>query len=234
MKNYKVILASKSIGRFKTLKSAGITPYVLSPELDESLIIKKTAKGRRLNTKKAVQILAKAKGEEAVKMLNSKISNDEISNVNGEMSNVNGEISNAKILLAGDSLFEFHHKVFGKPKNYEIAKKRLKAMSGKTGNLFSAIYIYNIKSKTEALIVDQAKVTISSLDDEDIENYLSTGEPYLVAGGFTIDGLGGPFIKKVNGDPHTVIGMPLPALRLALKKMNIEWFEILDKVQNIG
>ncbi|MDR3152502.1 MAG: Maf family protein [Bifidobacteriaceae bacterium] len=223
MENYKVILASKSIGRLKTLKSAGITPYILSPELDESSIIKKYAPNKKLNAKKTVLFLAKAKGEKAVKILNEELANNKIDKMQ-----INNKISNARILLAGDSVFEFRHKVFGKPENYETAKKHLKSISGQTGKLYSAIYIYDLKSKNWRLVANYAKVTMHTLSNKDIENYLSTNEPYLVAGGFTIDGLGGAFVEKINGDPHTVVGMPLAILRLELEKMNIEWFKILD------
>jgi len=57
------------------------------------------------------------------------------------------------------------------------------------------------------------KVHFAELSDSEILAYVGTGEPLKVAGAFTIDGLGGAFIRAIEGDAHTVVGLSLPALR---------------------
>ena len=70
------------------------------------------------------------------------------------------------------------------------------------------------------------EVTFADLSDEEIQAYVSSGEPLGVAGGFTIDGLGGPFIERIDGDPHAVIGLSLPLLRHLLAEVGIGVHEL--------
>ncbi|MDR2748747.1 MAG: Maf family protein [Bifidobacteriaceae bacterium] len=207
----KVILASASQGRFNTLKNAGITPSILTPNLNESLLIEKAENSikRKLKTREQVLLLAHAKGIAAIKQLKD---------------------NKSSILIAGDSLFEFEGEVFGKPENIKIAKSRIKQMTGKTGTLYSGLFVYNIKSKKSKTVLSSAKVTLGVLDDEEIDSYLATGESLKVAGGFTVDALGGPYIDAISGDYHTVIGLPLPKLRYTLKELGVKWSSILDDI----
>jgi len=69
-------------------------------------------------------------------------------------------------------------------------------------------------------------VQFATMTDDEINAYLATGEPLEVAGSFTIDGLGGPFISGIEGDPHNVVGLSLPLLRLMLAKLNISWMQL--------
>jgi septum formation protein len=71
--------------------------------------------------------------------------------------------------------------------------------------------------------VGSAEVTFADVSDEEVEAYVATGEPLAVAGGFTIDGLGGPFVTAVEGDPHTVVGLSLPLLRVLLAELGHAW-----------
>jgi septum formation protein len=62
-------------------------------------------------------------------------------------------------------------------------------------------------------------VRFADVSDDEIELYVSTGEPSNVAGGFTIDGWGGWFVEGVDGDPHNVVGLSLPVLRTMLAEL---------------
>jgi septum formation protein len=66
-------------------------------------------------------------------------------------------------------------------------------------------------------------VRFADLDDATIEAYVATGEPLQVAGAFTIDGLGGPFVDGVDGDPANVVGLSLPLLRRLLAELDVAW-----------
>ena len=59
--------------------------------------------------------------------------------------------------------------------------------------------------------------------DAEIAAYAATGEPQRVAGGFTIDGFGGPFITRISGDPHNVVGISLPLVRQMLLDLGVAW-----------
>jgi septum formation protein len=66
----------------------------------------------------------------------------------------------------------------------------------------------------------------ADVDDEEIEAYVGTGEPLHVAGAFTLDGLGGAFVRGVEGDPHSVVGVSLPALREMVRELGHGWTEL--------
>ncbi len=69
----------------------------------------------------------------------------------------------------------------------------------------------------DARSAPRPSVRFADVTDAEIDLYCATGEPLAVAGAFTIDGLGGWFIDGVDGDPHTVVGVSLPALRRMLR-----------------
>ena len=69
-------------------------------------------------------------------------------------------------------------------------------------------------------------VHFADLDDEEIDAYVATGEPLQVAGAFTLDGLGGPYVTGVEGDPHAVVGLSLPLLRELLRELEVAWHEL--------
>jgi septum formation protein len=69
----------------------------------------------------------------------------------------------------------------------------------------------------------QTVVHFAAVTDDEIDAYVATGEPLAVAGAFTIDGLGGAFVSSIEGDPHTVVGISLPLLRVMLAELDVSW-----------
>ena len=69
-------------------------------------------------------------------------------------------------------------------------------------------------------------VSFADLSDDEIEGYVATGEPLHVAGGFTLDGLGAPFVTAVEGHPSTVVGLSLPLLRELLAELDVPWWQV--------
>ena len=69
-------------------------------------------------------------------------------------------------------------------------------------------------------------MSFAEVSDEEIDAYVATGEPLGVAGGFTIDGRGGPFVESVEGDPHAVVGLSLPLLRRLLADIGLGIHEL--------
>jgi septum formation protein len=74
--------------------------------------------------------------------------------------------------------------------------------------------------------VTSAEVHFTDMDPEEIDAYIATGEPLHCAGSFTIDGFGGAFIRKVDGDPHTVVGLSISTLRALLGQANVRITEL--------
>jgi septum formation protein len=69
-------------------------------------------------------------------------------------------------------------------------------------------------------------VHFADLSDAEIDAYVATGEPLAVAGAFTVDGLGGAFVRAIEGDHHNVVGLSLPLLRDLLIEVGVAWFDL--------
>jgi septum formation protein len=98
-------------------------------------------------------------------------------------------------------------------------------MRGRTGHLHTGHHVIarlDGQART-ASAVATTEVEFADLDDAEIDAYVATGEPGLVAGAFTIDGLGGPYVTSVKGDPHNVVGISLPLLRLLFAELGVPW-----------
>jgi len=76
---------------------------------------------------------------------------------------------------------------------------------------------------TTRTAVASTLVHFAELADAEIEAYVASSEPLNVAGGFTIDGLGGAFVTGIEGDHHNVVGISLPLLRTMLNELGISW-----------
>ena len=69
----------------------------------------------------------------------------------------------------------------------------------------------------------------ADIDEEEIAAYVATGEPLQVAGAFTIDGRGAAFIDTITGDPSTVIGMSIPAVRRLARGLGVVWSQLWNR-----
>ena len=72
----------------------------------------------------------------------------------------------------------------------------------------------------------------ADLSDAEIDAYVATSEPLLVAGAFTIDSLGGAFIRAIEGDPHTVIGLSLPTMRDLVIQLGVDYPSLWNRSAN--
>lgn len=217
----RLYLASTSPARLATLRSAGIEPIVVPSNVDEDAAV--DAAGP-LTPEQTVLLLARLKAEA-----------------------VAGDITDG-FVLGGDSAFELDGIVYGKPHTASVAKERWVLQRGRTGVLHSGHWLIDCRTQQAqpqqqsqqqpepqlpkqqqgaAGAVSSAKVTFASdITDAEIDAYIASGEPLHVAGAFTIDSLGAPFITSVEGDPHTVVGLSLSTLRGLLGGFGVEWHEV--------
>lgn len=213
----RLYLASTSPARLATLRAAGIEPWLISPDVDESAAAaeESTRLGRSLTTPEMVQFLAKTKGQAALNALPAK------------------EIRG--LIFGGDSAFEIDGTTFGKPHTPEVAKQRILQQRGRTGVLYSGHWLIDARDPEnirEVGAVSSATVTMASdFSETEIDDYIATGEPLFVAGGFTIDGLGSAFIERIEGDPTTVIGLSVLTLRRLVNQLDIPWSSLWNKSQ---
>ena len=74
--------------------------------------------------------------------------------------------------------------------------------------------------------VASTTVAFAEVSDDEIAAYVATGEPLAVAGAFTIDGLGGAFVNRLDGDPHNVVGISLPVVREMFAELGVRWTDL--------
>ena len=138
--------------------------------------------------------------------------------------------SNRIQILGCDSIFDFKSKAYGKPKNKKEAFERLSMMSSNFGFLKTGhcILFCEFNKKNSQLFIKRiVKQTVSSkvyfveLKEKEIINYVDSLEPLYCAGGFALEGIGGKYIKKIEGCFSNVMGLSLPWLRDTLLGENI-------------
>jgi len=204
-----LVLASASPARRKLLAAAGLEPSVVVSEVDEEAV---TAAARdsygELEPADVALVLARAKAED-----------------------VAGQIDDA-LVVGCDSVLELDGEVHGKPASAEVAIERWHRMRGRSGVLHTGHWLVDTREAGEggtgATLGASASTTVhfAKLTDDEVAAYVATGEPLAVAGAFTLDGLGGPYVTGVEGDPSNVIGLSLPLLRELLAEIGVAWHDL--------
>ncbi|MEU8815620.1 nucleoside triphosphate pyrophosphatase [Actinoplanes sp. NPDC048796] len=198
---YRLILASASPARRQLLAAAGIDAEVMVSGVDESVVEAEDASSLCL-------ALARMKARTIAAQLNA---------------------DPGVVVLGCDSVLAFDGEIFGKPANAEEATKRWLRMRGKSGVLHTGHHLTSLVSGKQAEAVGTTTVHFADISDAEIEAYVSSGEPLHVAGSFTLDGRGGAFVDRIEGDPGNVIGLSLPLLRTLLAEMGVPIIELWSK-----
>lgn len=217
----RLILASQSPARTKLLADAGIRHSVLVSDVDEDAV---QARYGVTDPHDTALLLARAKAEAVAALPEAE----------------------GALVIGCDSVFEFDGEAHGKPYTAAVARERMLRMSGNSGVLHTGHWLVDCRATaadeeparigTDAAAdggstapgsgatlgaVASAEVHFTEMDPEEIDAYIATGEPLHCAGSFTIDGLGGAFIRKVDGDPHAVVGLSVSTLRGLLGHANV-------------
>ena len=202
----KLVLASTSPARLRLLRDGGIDPVTISPGVDEDLVTQNAIDaGEISNTQDMVLLLARAKAEAVL----------------------NHPEAQGALIIGCDSSLDLDGESLGKPHEPEVAIERWKSMRGRSGRLYTGHWLIdNRENSPSPKAVGQATNTtvhFADLSDSEVLAYVGTGEPLNVAGAFTIDGLGGAFIRAIEGDSHTVVGLSLPTLRELCIKLGVDY-----------
>ena len=190
----RLILASASPARRKLLEAAGIHADVMVSGVDESRV-------DAVEPEELSLTLARLKAEAVAARVRSE--------------------PEPALVLGCDSVLAFDGKALGKPGDAATAIQRWRAMRGRYGTLFTGHCLVETGTGRETQAVAATTVHFADVSDAEIAAYVATGEPLQVAGGFTIDGLGGPFVERIEGDHGTVVGLSLPLLRRLLGQLGI-------------
>ena len=196
-----IVLASASPSRKRLLESIGISPIIKVSGVDEE-----TPELLALSPADLVIALAILKAHTVHQQ--------------------NPDLKNT-LIIGCDSTFEFEGESLGKPGTVEAAIERAHRLSGKSGYLHTGHAVIDTDQGIEVSDISTSKVTFAQMTDSEIEDYVKTGEPLQVAGGFTLDGHSAPFITHIEGDPSGIIGLSLPTLRKITINLGIEWSSVL-------
>lgn len=118
-------------------------------------------------------------------------------------------------VIGSDTSVIIDNEILGKPKDINDAKRMLKLLSGKTHKVVTGCAIF--KNGKSVSFSETTEVTFYPLSDKDIEDYISTHEPFDKAGAYGIQGKGSLLIKGINGDYFNVVGLPVAKLNKVLK-----------------
>ena len=198
-------LPARTPGRRLTLQRAGVAPVVHAPWVEESGV-------RADTTAELVAALARLKGEAVLAQVGTR---------------------HHCVVVACDSLLDVDGTAHGKPADAAEATARWRALRGRSAILLTGHHVQVVRDGAVRTDERVAATTVHFADvsDGEIDAYVASGEPLAVAGAFTIDGLGAAFVSGVEGDPHNVVGISVPLLRVMLGDAGIAWPGLWRAVQ---
>jgi len=125
------------------------------------------------------------------------------------------------LVLGCDSLLDLDGEALGKPGTAQRAAALWHRLSGRQGTLFTGHCLIEPRTRRRAQGVGRTVVRFGRPSDAEIAAYVASGEPLALAGGFSLDGLGAPFVEGIDGDPGNVLGLSLPLLRHLLAELGV-------------
>ncbi|MBQ6992256.1 MAG: septum formation inhibitor Maf [Clostridia bacterium] len=193
----KIVLASASPRREELLKKIVEDFDIIPSDIDESLIKEKVAE-------QLVEELSYAKAEKV--FIKEQEKYDDL------------------IVIGVDTMVALEDNLLGKPKDAEDAKKMLSSLSGKSNDVYTGLSII-VKQKnkiTKEVTNSKTRVKMKEMSQEDIEEYVSSGEPLDKAGAYAVQGKGAKYIEEIEGNYDSVVGLNTDLVKEFLEKYGIE------------
>lgn len=185
----KLILASASARRAQILRDAGLPFQIISSAIDEALM-----------EGESPQDLVRRLAEQKAQL-------------------VAARAVGPAIVVGADTVVVLEGKILGKPRSAEEARAMLEQLSGRTHAVITGIALIRLPDEAARQEVETTEVTFAPLTDEEISRYVSTGEPFDKAGAYAIQGRGGRYVTRIEGDYFNVVGLPLGKLYRLLKEL---------------
>ena len=204
----RLVLGSASAGRLRVLLQAGIEPLVAVSGVDEDAVV--AALGSDTSPADVVRSLAQAKADQVATVLDPAVAAD-------------------CVVIGCDSMLYIDGRLIGKPASGDAARSQWRSMGGRSGQLYTGHCVLRLLDRETTHRVAESSLTtvyFAAPTDADLEAYLDSGEPLAVAGSFTLDGLGGWFVDRIDGDPSNVIGLSLPLTRVLLRRVGLSVAEL--------
>jgi septum formation protein len=196
-----LVLASQSPARFQVLRAAGIEPVQYVSGVDEDALASSMPGA---SPEQLVAALAEAKARTVTDAVAAEHPDS--------------------VVVGCDSMLAHDGMLVGKPGSADRARERWVLMGGGTGVLLTGHAVLRVSDGVIGAVATgtaQTTIRFGSPSPAEIDAYIDTGEPMVVAGGFTLDGYGGWFVDGVDGDPSSVIGISLPLTRRLLVEVGV-------------
>ena len=125
------------------------------------------------------------------------------------------------LVIGSDTIVALNNSILGKPLNYKDFIRMMALLSDNTHNVYTGICIFDTSQATKPYIdeVVMTEVTMAKIDEADALAYWLTGEPKDKAGGYAIQGIGGKFVKSINGSFSAVVGLPIYETQQLINKI---------------
>jgi nucleoside triphosphate pyrophosphatase len=199
----RVVLGSASAGRLRVLRQAGIEPLVVVSGVDEDAIV--AGLGPDAAPDVVVRRLAEAKADQVATVVDAAVAAD-------------------CVVIGCDSMLYIDGRLAGKPVSTDAARCQWQSMAGRSGQLHTGHCLVRLRDGQVSARAAESFITtvhFGTPTAADLDAYLDSGEPLAVAGAFTLDGLGGWFVDRIEGDPSNVIGLSLPQTRALLERVGL-------------
>ena len=188
-----LILASQSPRRSEILKKAGYQFVPFPVHVSE-------IPDKNLSLNEQILDIARQKSDAVVRKIQAK-----------------GLALKDSVILCADTMVCIDAEALGKPENAEMATKYLRLLSGNQHEVKTAVYLLDLNTNESVTHIETTSVFFRTLSNSDISEYIATKEPFDKAGGYAIQGIGGKFVEKFEGDFDNVVGLPLQALEKLFK-----------------
>jgi septum formation protein len=206
----RLVLASASPGRRKVLRQAGIDPLVIVSGVDEDAVV--AGLDPDATAGHVTTALAAAKADAVAHILDPGVAAD-------------------CVVIGCDSMLYRDGELVGKPASADAAREGWRQMAGRSGQLYTGHCVIRLHDNMITYRAADATCTTVNFgvpSSTDLDAYIAHGEPLAVAGGFTLDGLGGWFIDSVDGDPSAVVGIGLPLTRRLLQDAGLSLVDLWE------
>ena len=193
----KIILASSSPRRIKMLQALGIELRIINPDVEEKVHLS-------LSPGQLVMSLALKKALYVEEQLTH-----------------NGEDLSDTLLIAADTIV-YADGVIGKPQTEEDAFRILSFLRGRPHKVYSGVCLLGTEKNVRHVFFRETAVFFKDYTDEDIHQYIASGEPMDKAGAYAIQGGFASYIDHIEGDLDNVIGLPLVGIQEELQAFELK------------
>jgi septum formation protein len=191
----KLILASASPRRAEILRNAGIRFEICSTDVDESRLDNESPSDyvRRLALAKAVSAA-------------------------GKNPNLGADV----LIIGADTVVVVDEAILGKPESSDDVKRMLRSISGRVHEVHTGLALLQNSGMQQRVVEEITRVHFAYLSDQEIADYLASGEPFDKAGAYAIQGLGGRYVSRIEGCYFNVMGLPLARLWTLLREFGLD------------